>query len=108
MIDSNIVINGETGGEENKALDAFNYTVQMVKFLTEYLAVMGRSRFGMYDISTLLTEANNCFSTKFNHVSSETLTNEIALEQLRATEYCMNIFPSLYYKTNKNGEKYGN
>ena len=31
----------------------------------------------------------------------------MVLKKLRATKDCMNIFPSSYYKTNKNGEKYG-
>ena len=30
--DSDLVIKGGTGGEEKKALDVFNYTVQVVKF----------------------------------------------------------------------------
>ena len=83
---SNPVIKGVTGGEEKKALDAFNYTIQVVKFLTEYHAVMGRSRVGMCGRSTLLTEANNVSSTKINHERSETLTKEMVLEQLHATE----------------------
>ena len=60
----------------------------------------------MHDSSTLLTKANNCFSTKVNHGRSEPPTKETVLEQLRATEDCMNRFPSSHYNKNKNGEKY--
>ena len=35
--------------------------------LTDYCSVIGRSHVGMYDSFTILTEANNCFSTKVNH-----------------------------------------
>ena len=40
-------------------MDAFNSTVRAVNFLTEYSAVMGRIRVGMYDSSTIITEAKN-------------------------------------------------
>ena len=79
MNDSDLVIKGGTGEEVKKALDAYNSTVQVVRFLTEYRAVMGRSCVGMYDSSTLITEANNCFSTKVNHVKSKPLTKEVVL-----------------------------
>ena len=72
--DGDPVIKGGVGVEEKKVLDAFNSTVQVVKFLTDYRAVMSRGRVGMYDISTLLTESNNCFSTKVNHGIIEPLT----------------------------------
>ena len=61
--DSDLVIKGGTEGEEKTALGAFNSTVQVVKFLTEYCAVMGRSCVGIYYNCTLLIEANNRFST---------------------------------------------
>ena len=95
--DSNLGINVGTRVEENKSLDAFTSTDQVIKFLTEYCEVMVRSRVGVYDRSTLITEANHCFSTKFNHGSSEPLTKDMVLDQLRTTKYCMNIFSSLYY-----------
>ena len=76
---SDIVIKYGTRREKNKALDALNYNVQVVKFLTKYRAVMGRSRVGMNESSTLLTEANDCFSTKINHGGSEPLTKEMLL-----------------------------
>ena len=41
---NDLVIKDRSGRERNKALDAFNYNVQWVKYLTEYCAVMGRSR----------------------------------------------------------------
>ena len=68
--DIDLGIKGGTWGEEKKALDALNFTIQVVKFLTEYFPVMGRSRVGMYDSSTFLTETNNFFSTKVNRVRS--------------------------------------
>ena len=51
-----LVVKGGTGGEGNKALYAFSFTVHVVKFLTEYFSFMGRSHVGMYDSSTILTE----------------------------------------------------
>ena len=83
---SDLVINGGTWREEKKAPDALNYTVHVVQFLTEYHAVMGRSRVGMCGRSTLLTEANNVSSTKSNPGRSEKLTKEMVLEQLHTTE----------------------
>ena len=44
---------------------------------------------------------------KVKHGRSEPLTKEMVLDQLCATEDCMNIFPSSYYNKSKNGEKYG-
>ena len=105
--DSDLVIKGGTEGEEKTALGAFNSTVQVVKFSTEYCAVMGRSCVGIYYNCTLLTEANNRFSAKFNNRSSEPLTKDMVLEQLHASEDVMNSFNGLYYKKNKNWEKYG-
>ena len=76
--DRDLVINGGTGGEENKALYAFSFTVHVVKFLTEYFSFMGRSHVGMYDSSTILTETKK-FSTKVNHGRSEPLTKYMEL-----------------------------
>ena len=76
---SDLVINGGTWREEKKAPDALNYTVHGVQFLTEYHAVMGRSRVGMYESFTLLIDANNCFYTKVNHGRSEPLTKDMVL-----------------------------
>ena len=61
----------------------------------------------MYDSFTFLTKAKNCLSTTVNHRSSEPLTKEMVLEQLHVTKDFMNSFPSLYYKTDKNGDTYG-
>ena len=60
-------------------MDSFNSNIQVVKFLTEYSAVIGRICVGMHDSFTLLTEANNCFSTKINHGRSEPMTKEMVL-----------------------------
>ena len=73
--DSDLVIKGGTEVEKNKALDLFNSTIQVVNFLTEYFAVMGRSHVVMYDRSTIITDAKKCFSTKVNHGRSEPLKN---------------------------------
>ena len=48
-------------------LDAFNSIIWVVKFLTDYCAVMGRICVEMYDNSTLLTKENHRFSIDVNH-----------------------------------------
>ena len=54
--DSYIFINNASDGEEKKTLNSFNSTVQVVNFLTGYREVMVRSRAGMYESFTLITE----------------------------------------------------
>ena len=64
---SDLVIKDGTGRDRNKSLDAFNSTFQVAKFVADYCAVMGRSCVRMHYTSTLLTEANDFFSTNVNH-----------------------------------------
>jgi hypothetical protein len=105
--DNDLGFRGGSGGEEPRALKALKLLVDIVVFMHDRRATLGRSRVTMYRSSMLLRCVNDCVSARVRGMKRSPLTKDKVVDQLSKIDKCMGTFPSSYHRKVKDGSKYG-
>ena len=107
LVKNKIQIRGGTGGEEDRAKDGLNKLVNVVHFMNERRITLSKSQKRKYQSSDILESVKDAISSKACNGKLGQLTKEKVREQLNKADVCLRAFPSLFYKVNKNGDRYG-